>query len=272
MTVGPLVSEICFTFVLAAFLLHRYGNFTQHHLLVTVSVFVAWYFSFIIIFILPLDVSTTAFRQCLHDSESHSSDHHLPWVENDTTGNVTRHRSCLRSGPLVGLYSDADGCHAPWSFVPEGVLQSLWRVVYWTSQALTWIILPLMQSYSTAGEFTVMGKLKRALIENAIYYGSYLLIFGVLLVYVALQPGISLDAGKLKVICITASNTWGLFLLVLLLGYGLVEVPRSCWNAGHRGHSLRYAYFKASKLSLEKSEAQDKLDDVLEVRLGLWLR
>lgn len=254
MTVGPLVSEICFTFVLAAFLLHRYGNFTQHHLLVTVSVFVAWYFSFIIIFILPLDVSTTAFRQCLHDSESHSSDHHLPWVENDTTGNVT-------VPPPILL---PDGCHAPWSFVPEGVLQSLWRVVYWTSQALTWIILPLMQSYSTAGEFTVMGKLKRALIENAIYYGSYLLIFGVLLVYVALQPGISLDAGKLKVICITASNTWGLFLLVLLLGYGLVEVPRSCWNAGHRGHSLRYAYFKASKLSLEKSEAQDKLDDVLE--------
>lgn len=78
--------------------------------------------------------------------------------------------------------------------------------------------------------------------------------------------------GKLKVICITASNTWGLFLLVLLLGYGLVEVPRSCWNAGHRGHSLRYAYFKASKLSLEKSEAQDKLDDVLEVHSGLWLR
>ncbi|KAH6919676.1 hypothetical protein HPB50_029336 [Hyalomma asiaticum] len=85
-------------------------------------------------------------------------------------------------------------CVRPWSFVPEGVLQSLWRVVYWTSQALTWLILPLMQSYSTAGEFTVAGKLRRALIENAIYYGSYLLIFGVLLVYLALQPGMNLDA------------------------------------------------------------------------------
>ncbi|KAK8774764.1 hypothetical protein V5799_010703, partial [Amblyomma americanum] len=58
MVVGPLVSEVCFTFVLAAVLLHRYGNFSQHPLLVTVSVFVAWYFSFTIIFILPLDVST----------------------------------------------------------------------------------------------------------------------------------------------------------------------------------------------------------------------
>lgn len=72
----------------------------------------------------------------------------------------------------------------------------------------------------------------------------------------------------MKVICITASNTWGLFLLVLLLGYGLVEVPRSCWNGGRRGHLLRYAYFKAAKLSLERAEAQDRLDEVLQVRLA----
>lgn len=242
MAVGPLISEICFTFLLAAFLLHRYGNFAQHHLLVTVSVFVAWYFSFIIIFILPLDVSTTAYRQCLNDAD---------YLAPSNTTNVT-------SLPI------AVTCRQPWSFVPEGVLQSLWRVVYWTSQALTWLILPLMQSYSTAGEFGVWGKLRRALVENALYYGTYLLLFGVILVYVALQPGIHLDAGQMKVICITASNTWGLFLLVLLLGYGLVEVPRSCWNGGRRGHLLRYAYFKAAKLSLERAEAQDRLDEVLQ--------
>ncbi len=50
-----------------------------------------------------------------------------------------------------------------------------------------------MQSYSNAGDFTALGKLRTALFENAIYYGSYLLIFSVLLVYVAAK-GISLDA------------------------------------------------------------------------------
>lgn len=69
---------------------------------------------------------------------------------------------------------------------------------------------------------------------------------------------------KLKVICITASNTWGLFLLVLLLGYGLVEVPRTCWHNAKRGHMLQYIYFKASKLSTEKSEAEEVLEDVLD--------
>jgi hypothetical protein len=55
------------------------------------------------------------------------------------------------------------------------------------------LVLPLMQSYIKAGDFTVSGKLKSALIDNAIYYGSYLFICGVLLIYIALKPGLNLD-------------------------------------------------------------------------------
>lgn len=259
MVVGPLVSEVCFTFVLAAVLLHRYGNFSQHPLLVTVSVFVAWYFSFTIIFILPLDVSTTAYRQCLYDEQPIDD-----WSASEANGTSGGNDTNVTTTTTTTAAPVHSVCVRPWSFVPEGVLQSLWRVVYWTSQALTWLILPLMQSYSTAGEFTVAGKLRRALIENAIYYGTYLLIFGVLLVYLALQPGMNLDAAKLKVVCVSASNTWGLFLLVLLLGHGLVEVPRGLWQRAQRGHALRRAYFRAAKLSLERAEAQERLDELLQ--------
>ena len=66
-------------------------------------------------------------------------------------------------------------------------------------------------------------------------------------------------------LAITASNTWGLFLLVLLLGYGLVEVPRTLWNNSKRGHLLQFTYFKIAKLSVEKSEAEENLEDVLDV-------
>ena len=69
----------------------------------------------------------------------------------------------------------------------------------------------------------------------------------------------------LKLICITASNTWGLLLLVLLMGYGLVEVPRTAWNHSKAEFCLAHAYFKVSKLSTEREEAEEKLNDVLEV-------
>ena len=68
-------------------------------------------------------------------------------------------------------------------------LPDLWRIVYWSSQFLTWMILPVMQSYAVAGEFTVTGKLKSSLWDNAIYYSSYLLIALILVIYIATQPG-----------------------------------------------------------------------------------
>lgn len=70
---------------------------------------------------------------------------------------------------------------------------------------------------------------------------------------------------ELQTIGITAANTWGLFLLVLLLGYGLVEIPRSYWNASRHGHLLIKTYFKASKLMTEKADAEENLEDVMEV-------
>ena len=56
------------------------------------------------------------------------------------------------------------------------------------------LLLPMMQSYSRAGDFTVMGKIKSALFENLLYYGTYLFIFGVCLIYVAARPDLHIDA------------------------------------------------------------------------------
>lgn len=55
------------------------------------------------------------------------------------------------------------------------------------------VVMPMMQSFIKAGDFTVKGKLKSALIDNAIYYGSYLFICGILLIYLALKPGVDLN-------------------------------------------------------------------------------
>ena len=61
---------------------------------------------------------------------------------------------------------------------------------------------------------------------------------------------------------------------MLLLGYSLVEVPRALWHAAQRGWSLRHGYFRVAKLSAERSEAEEALDDVLDVSAesvaGAW--
>merc|ERR1719228_1674629 len=156
-----------------------------------------------------------------------------------------------------------DYCSSPSSLVDRNMIYSLWRVVYWSSQLLTWVVLPIMQSFTQAGEFSFLGKLKSSLWDNAIYYTSYLFIALILLIYISLVPGLHLDWQRTKAIAAAASNTWGLTLLVLMLGYGLVEVPRTLWNSSKRGYSLNQAYFKISKLWGERSDAEGTLEEVL---------
>ncbi|CAO1430856.1 unnamed protein product [Diamesa serratosioi] len=238
-----LVFSVIFAFALSSGFLYRYGNIQRQHPIVTISVLVAWAFSFLIVFTIPLDVTSTVYRQC-------NEEHNL-------TSKVNKH--------LLGDNStDQSICQKPWGMVSDEVFPTLWRIIYWSSQFLTWLIMPLMQSYLKAGDFTMQGKFRSALIDNAIYYGTYLFICGVLLIYIALKPGVYLDWQKLKAIASSASNTWGLFLLVLLLGYALVEVPRGLYNNSKAGYTLQQAYFKLSKLSSDKAEAEENAEDVLE--------
>jgi hypothetical protein len=68
MSAGIFVFDIIATLCLSGLLLYSYGDWMRQRLFVTLSVFIAWYFSFLIIFVLPLDVSSTAYRQCLNSS------------------------------------------------------------------------------------------------------------------------------------------------------------------------------------------------------------
>ena len=81
MTAGIFVFDIIATLALSGVLLFSYGDWMRQKIFVTLSVLVAWYFSFLIIFVLPLDVSSTAYRQCLNQS-------HTDPIEETTTSNA----------------------------------------------------------------------------------------------------------------------------------------------------------------------------------------
>ncbi|XP_026812450.1 LMBR1 domain-containing protein 2 homolog [Rhopalosiphum maidis] len=239
MTVGIFSAEVIFAFILTTVILNRYGNWKTQNIVVTTAVLIAWYFSLLIIFVLPIDISLAAYRKCVQDG-------HINYDNNTNSS------------------QDSSACKKPWSYVPESTLPNMWRVVYWTSQFLTWFIMPVMQYYVKSGEFTLKDKLKNAIKSNTLYYSTLLLIVTILIIYIALKPGVHLDWQKLKAIASSASNTWGLFLLILLLGIALVDIPRELWRSSQIDYTLRKVYFKLSKLNTEKLESEGALEDVLE--------
>nr|XP_015195762.1 PREDICTED: LMBR1 domain-containing protein 2 [Lepisosteus oculatus] len=118
--------EIVVVFFLALFLLHRYGDFRKQQKMVLFGTLLAWYLCFLIVFILPLDVSTTIYKQCKNETEAHSAVTLL--LANQTAGNGS-------ISPTPSLQRKV--CTKPWSYIPDGIMPIFWRVVYWTSQCLT---------------------------------------------------------------------------------------------------------------------------------------
>ncbi|KAG7269387.1 hypothetical protein CRUP_008391 [Coryphaenoides rupestris] len=253
MSAAALAVVVVGVFFLALYLLHRYGDFRTQQRMVLFGTLLSWYLCFLIVFILPLDVSTTIYNQCKIDN--------APGPDPESRSRPDQPQSNESLSPASRVLTV---CKEPWSYIPDGVLPVFWRVVYWTSQCLTWLLLPFMQSYARSGAFSRVGKMKTALIENGLYYGTYLLIFISLLIYVAAHPQWYLTWGEFRTIGISAANTWGLFLLVLLLGYGLVEIPRSYWLASCHGYLLDKTYFNAAKMATEKAEAEQNLADAME--------
>uniref|UniRef100_A0A669BU33 LMBR1 domain containing 2a n=1 Tax=Oreochromis niloticus TaxID=8128 RepID=A0A669BU33_ORENI len=256
MSGAALAVVVVVVFFLALYLLQRYGDLWKQQRLVLFGTLLSWYLCFLIVFILPLDVSMVLdINFFISVTLFLESDFYCAFFSNSLI-------FCVH-------FSPPGKCEEPWTYIPNETLRVFWRVVYWTSQFLTWLLLPFMQSYARSGAFSVVGKIKTALIENALYYGTYLLIFIALLIYVAVQLKWKLTWADLQTIGITAANTWGLFLLVLLLGYGLVEIPRSYWLSSSHDYMLSKSYFKVAKMANEKAEADEKLADVMEEVAGI---
>eukprot|EP00054_Salpingoeca_dolichothecata_P021195 m.135197 g.135197 ORF g.135197 m.135197 type:complete len:713 (-) comp23900_c0_seq1:167-2305(-) len=243
--------DIIVTSAITCYLFRKYGVFTNN-LAVTFIVLLTWFCCFVITLILPLDVSATFYWNCVRN-----------WFCRDR--NVTGCNG-LESLTVPGageMCNSAPNCHCaePWSYVNQDLIPTFWQFVYWTLQLLTWLILPLMESYISAGDFTFGQKMKSSLKENLYVYISAGILFAVLLIYVAAKS--HLDASGLKQVVIGASNTWGLFLVICLLGYGLVDVPRWLWQRYNLDHTLRRYQFRAAKLSTELANAEETHDEII---------
>jgi hypothetical protein len=96
-----------------------------------------------------------------------------------------------------------------------------------------------MTSYVFSGEFRFFGKVKAAFKENIIFYGVGLVVGVVVFVIIFLmmkaEPNKD-NPGNIDTLMVilhgakTTGNLFGLAMLICLLGYGFVFVPRSYWR------------------------------------------
>ena len=146
--------------------------------------------------------------------------------------------------------------------IPMGSLIMIWRILYWLTFALCWAVIPLLQGYVVAGEFSFFMKVRSAIISNAIFYVAAAAFVGVVILYLAIIGGFTrwLDISNLAM---SLANAWGLSLLVGLLGYGLVDIPRRIFRRSNPKLQMRFCLFELAQLEESRNQAEGDLDDIL---------
>ncbi|GLE09953.1 hypothetical protein PINS_up021898 [Pythium insidiosum] len=169
---------------------------------------------------------------------------------------------------LLLLPIDIAGSAAPLADTASQQSDSLlwfWQALYWTTFAMSWGILPFLCEFSQNGEFGMRRRLVSSLRRFLLHWTILLAVALVGMGYLFFVDHFSLQG--LLGLAMAMANTYGLAWLIVLLGFGLVEIPRSLWMRRQPERRLRALYFAAAQVHAERMEALFLYDDVVrEVR------
>jgi hypothetical protein len=137
-----------------------------------------------------------------------------------------------------------------------------WRITYWTTFLLAWFILPITREVLTSGQFTFYHRLKDG-ISNSFRGLLIMMICGITSM---IAMAIHMKSFHLVTIVLPVlmalGNTYGLLLVALLLGNGLVNIPKRYWREACPAKELRRALIMTTNAEEELFGAVMELEDV----------
>lgn len=114
-----------------------------------------------------------------------------------------------------------------------------WQVTYWTTFLLAWLILPITRETLLSGNFSLFQRIHNGFTKSI----KSILLMSICGIIAIIAMAIHLKSVHLVTIVLPVlmalSNTYGLVLVSLLLGNGLVNVPKRFWREACPANELR---------------------------------
>ncbi|CAI8598199.1 unnamed protein product [Vicia faba] len=145
----------------------------------------------------------------------------------------------------------------------NGGISFFWSWSYWSTFLLTWAVVPLIQGFEDAGDFTVSERLKTSVHVNLVFYlivGS-IGLFGIILLIMMHRSW----SGSLLGFAMTCSNTFGLVTGAFLLGFGLSEIPKSIWRNADWATRQKVLSHKIAQMAVKLDDAHQELSNAIVV-------
>ncbi|KAK8717349.1 hypothetical protein V6N13_044620 [Hibiscus sabdariffa] len=145
----------------------------------------------------------------------------------------------------------------------NGGISFFWSWSYWGTFLLTWAVVPLIQGFEDAGDFSMTERLKTSVRVNLVFYsvvGSIGLVGLILLITMNRNW-----SGGILGLAMALSNTFGLVTGAFLLGFGLSEVPKSLWRNADWTIRQKVLSHKIAKMAVKLDEAHRELSNAIVV-------
>ncbi|KAI3755297.1 hypothetical protein L1987_55093 [Smallanthus sonchifolius] len=145
----------------------------------------------------------------------------------------------------------------------RGGVSFFWSWSYWSTFLLTWAVVPILQGYEDAGDFTVTERLKTSLHVNLLFYAivGSVALFGLILL-ISLHNNWS---GGIIGFAMACSNTFGLVTGAFLLGFGLSEIPKGIWVNADYIIRQKVLSHKVARAALKLDDAHQNLSNAIVV-------
>jgi hypothetical protein len=191
---------------------------------------------------MPLDVISSYYQDIVNNTNN--------------TNNVTNHTNYFSD--------DAQNITSlkPYLYVLPTYLQTFWDEINILILLSSWLLLPLVASYNDSGEFTIMKRMLYALKDNLIVYISIIIPACILIIYLMVHDKISLK--NMLDTLMAASNTWGLTLYIIYLGYGMVNVVKRYFQKINKESHIKILAADITKKHLKMYDTYDKLKETID--------
>ncbi|XP_062220308.1 uncharacterized protein LOC133919813 [Phragmites australis] len=145
----------------------------------------------------------------------------------------------------------------------KGAIGFFWSWSYWSTFILTWAVVPTIQGYEDAGDFTVKERLKTSIHMNLLFY-SIVGVIGLIGLILLLIMHRAWDGGIVG-FAMACSNTFGLVTGAFLLGFGLSEIPRNIWKNADWSHRQKVLSHRVAKMAVKLDNAHQEYSNAIVV-------
>ena len=130
----------------------------------------------------------------------------------------------------------------------SSIIKITYNIAYWSTFFLSWLILPLLKSYESSGEFTRWEKFIYSIKSNLIFFGVVLLVCIFLFIWAFFKL-------KKETISFFFKNIYnfnyvlGLSIMLLLLSYSLIKLPIKIYESMNYENTIQYYEYTAKNIN-----------------------